>query len=309
MAYAALAAAILAWGMEYPLMKSSTAAIGPLGTGAVMFSLASLLLGVQLACRGVFRRERLPNGRALGMMLLIGVIGLALNAAALVAICSTSVANVSTLARTDVLFSLLLATFLFRERIHWSAWLATPVMLAGICLMTGVLSVGFGGGSVGDALVLLSAFLVAVNAFIIRHTATYADPSLIGFVNTTINALGFLVVLTFRAPREEALPLLRAAFLYAPALALGGLAAIFFASYYVALRALPVWKVRLLMLLIPVVAGIAGCVWLNEVITTGQALGMMLICGGAGDVVIAKHANREQEGIPIRSVLCRLMKN
>ncbi|NQU39845.1 MAG: DMT family transporter [Lentisphaerae bacterium] len=287
-AYVALAIAILAWGLEYPLMKSVSAELGPMATGAVMFSVAAFLLGAQLAVRGTFRRERLPDRQTLGRLLLIGLIGFLLNAAVLLAVRMTSVTNVATLARTDVLFSLLLAAFIFREKVDRSAWWTTPLMLAGIYLLTGIVTRPFGMGNGGDALVLLSAFLVALNAYIIRHTAQRVDPTLIGFVNTATNSALFVVAALLVPPHSAGMLALGVAFAHPVALELGCIAAIFFASYYIALRALPVWRVRLLMLMIPVVAALAGTFWLDENITAIEAMGMALICAGAAGAVLPK---------------------
>lgn len=308
MAYAALALAIFVWGLEYPLMKSATAALGPLGTGAVMFSGATLILGLQLGMRGEFRRARLPDHRVFGQMLLIGLIGFFLNVAALLAMRLTSVTNVATLARTDILFSLVLAALFFHEAIERTAWFALPLMLGGICLLTGIFTTPFGMGSVGDGLVLLSAFLVALNAFLIRHVTQRADPSLVGFVNTGVNSILFLTAILVLSPRGEALPALGVAFRHPVALVLGGLAALFFMSYYVALRTLPVWKVRLLMLLIPVVAAVAGWIWLSEAITMVKALGMALVCAGAAGVILVKHmAQLSKNTQPVGKTTCKAM--
>ena len=290
MAYAALALAILTWGLEYPLMKSVMDTLGPLGVGAVMFPIAAVLLGVQLALRGAFCRDRLPECRVFGRMFLIGLIGFVLNAAALLAIRFTSVTNTATLARTDVLFSLVLSALFFHEKVERSAWLMTPLMLAGICLMTGIFTNSLDIGNVGDGLILFSAFLVALNAYIIRHAAQQADPSLIGFINTTVNGILFIAAVLFFTPAGEAVALLGRGFSNPVALTLGGLAALFFTTYYIALRALPVWKVRLLMLLIPVVATLAGRIWLKETVSVIQVAGMVLICTGAAGVTIVKQS-------------------
>jgi drug/metabolite transporter (DMT)-like permease len=221
-------------------------------------------------------------------MLLVGTLSAVLNFAALAALQLTSATNVATLARADVLFSLLLAVLIFHEAVDRVAWLATPLMLGGIALMTGVLVAPLGIGNIGDGLVLFSAFLVAFNAYIVRYAARRTDPSLVGFINTLVCSIAFLTAtLVMPSPGGELLGL-AAAFAHPLALTLGLLVALFLAGYCMALRELPVWKVRLLMLLIPVVAAVAGVAWIGEHVSHVKVVGMILVCGGAAGVLAAK---------------------
>lgn len=302
-AHLCLAFAIVAWGIEYPLLWRATRAIGFLATGAVMFGLAAALLGLTLLLRRVRKPAADPQAERripYGWLLLIGVISVGVNSLGLLASELTGAVKVATLHRTDVLFSFLLSAFVFREVIQRNAFLFLPVMLFGVCLLTGILVVSPELGRAGDFLIMGSAFFVSLNAFVIKRALKSAGGLMVGFWNSAINSIVFLfAALAFCGWRNSfgrfpqgTWPIL---------LVLGFLAYVFFAAYNSALRSLPVWEVRLLCLAIPVVAAISTWVLLHRVPTVWQCLGMVLISAGAAGIIVSRrprraHARRQTVG-------------
>lgn len=293
-AYVCLFVAVLSWGLEYPLLKRATDAVGPLTTGAVMFGTSALLLGLTAAWRLAADRRQSTSGlRGLPYrwLLLIGCIGAVVNLLALFAIKLTRVVNVATLARSDAFFSLLLSAFVFRERVPRRAWLFAPVMLMGIGCITGFLTQPLELGNPGDYVILGSALFVSVNAYVIKRTVQGVSGVVIGFVNAGIIALTFLlftVCMVGFGSAFRSIP--RHIWVYL--VVLGFLAYVFFASYNTALRSVPVWQVRVTCLLIPVVAALTGWLWLGEAPTAVQIVGMLLISGGAAGVILSRRGRK-----------------
>ena len=293
-AYACLMVAVVCWGVEYPLMKQATEAVGFWGTGAVMFSISAVLLGLTLAGRRLFgRRENVvdvskaacASRYPIRAMLLVGVIGIAVNVLGLWAIKLTRVVNVATLARADALFSLVLSAWVFGEVVARRVWFFVPLMLCGIGLLTGFLLNPLEIGNAGDYLILASAFGVALNAYVIKKAVQHASGLAVGCVNSTMIGLFFVIVVALQPQgvwqnvSHEAKRAL---------LLLGFLAYLFFASYNAALRSIPVWKVRLVCLLIPVVAALTAWAWFGDQPSGLQVLGMGLILAGAAGIIVAR---------------------
>ncbi len=279
----ALWLAVLAWGLEYPVMKRATAEFGVLGTGAVMFSVGSLLVGVVLLLRKGSRVFLEPSPKTYALMVLIGILGVVLNGCTLIAIRLTNAVNVATLHKTDVFFSLVLSSLVFRERVDRAAWFFAPVMVLGITVMTGFLFHPLDVDYRALSLLLLSALLIALNGYIIKIATREASPLLVGFLNTVLNAMAFLI--GFVIVGDDGIkPVFY--FLARPKLLLLGLlSGVFFACYNTALRTIPVWFVRLGCLLMPVIAGLAGWIWLHEPLTPMRIGGMALVCGGAAGII------------------------
>ena len=286
-AYLCLAIAVLAWGIEYPFLRYSTTSIGFLATGAVMFSIAAALLGLTFLIRG--RKARVGDATEqrrfpYGSLILIGAISVGVNVLGLLATKLTSTVNVSTLARSDVLFSLLLSALVFREAMDWKTFLFLPFMLLGICLLTGILVNAPELGRTGDFVILGSAFFVGLNAFVIKRTVQNISGLMVGFWNSATNGLTFFTAALVSKGWSESFGRIPPR-IWVVLAVLGVLAFAFFASYNAALRALPVWEVRLFCLLIPVVAMVTGWMALKERPTGWQVLGMGLVSGGAAGIV------------------------
>lgn len=292
-----LVIAVVVWGIEYPLMCRATRAVGFLATGAVMFGLAATLLGITL----LLLRVRRPSGTLsaqrripYGWLLLIGIISVVVNFLGLWATKLTSPVNVATLHRTDVFFSLLLSAFVFREVIERKVFLVLPVMLFGVCLLTGIFVKSPELGRPGDFLIITSAFFVSLNAFIIKRTVQNTSGLLIGFWNSAMNGIIFFCAALvvgkgknpFGAFPQGVWPIL---------LILGLLAYIFFAAYNRALRFLPVWEVRMLCLALPAIAAISAWILYREILTGWQTLGMILVSGGAAGIVLIRRQKQQND--------------
>jgi len=271
-------------------MKRCSAEVGVLATGAVMFTLSAVLLGLTLLLArfmtgtgGRISREATPWGA----LALIGFLGVGVNVLGIWGVKLTSIANSSALARSDVLFSLALSAFFFREPIERWSLAFVPVMLVGICLLTGFLVESPELGRPGDYLMLASGLCVSLNAFIIKRVVQRTSPLMVGFCNSGIIGLAFLGAALAR---------------HGPVGSFGGISHVvwsqlillvlvsyvFFIAYNAALRTIQVWKVRLACLGIPVVATLFDWSAMGGPSPTGaQWAGMALICSGAAGITLA----------------------
>ena len=160
-------------------------------------------------------------------------------------------------------------------------------MLLGICLLTGFLVRAPELGQSGDFLVLISAFFLSLNAFVIKRTVQNASGLVVGFWNAGINGLVFMVAALATKGWSGSFGQIPRT-LWPVLFWLGVLAYTFFACYNTALRTVPVWEARLFCLFIPVVAMITAWIVLKETPTIWQGLGVALISAGAAGIVILR---------------------
>jgi len=281
--------AAIAWGLEYPLLTSCAKALGMPLTGACLFMVSSALLGVSLLVRHACMARAgeanpWPGWSALSPTLLVGAFGIVANLSGLEGARLTTPVNMAALARSDVLFSLLISTIVFRERIARQAWLFVPVMLLGAALLTGVFRGSLGRASIGDALVLVSAFFVAANAFAAQRALRRLNGLAVGFMNCTFNAVMFVAVVAC-TDSLSAIPAALRGEMGISLIALGFLAYVFFACYNLGLRTCPAWEARLICLLAPVVAAAVSWGFQGKSPESGQIPGMLLILLGAAGIV------------------------
>ena len=251
---------ILAWSIYYAASKVLVGQTGSaLLTGFLLRTAALVFLTAQLLLDGQFARLFHP-GKALGILLLIGLFGFLLDLFANLGYAGGSLSTGTALLKTDVLMVNLATVILYRKKLYLTDWLGTLVMLLGVLL---VLGVDFGGMrlNANDLFFLLSAGCVTANAFIIKRAQEKyrAEADSISYYNN------FVVLL-----------------LFGTAAALGGLAqtGIYF-FYYRNLKSHEVWEVKLALLLMPVLSCFIGVFFLNETLTGKKLLGIAVVLLGA----------------------------
>ncbi len=293
-----VAGMVVSWSVYYAVSKIVVDATGsPLLAGFLLRTAALVFLTVQLLLDGSFRRL-FHQGRAVFILVLIGVFGFLLDLFANLGYAGGSLSTGTALLKTDVLMVNLVTVFLYRKKLYLSDWLGTFIMLFGVLL---VLGVDFGGMEVHvtDLFFLLSAACVTANAFIIKTAQEkyHEDADMIGFYNN------FVVLLLFGAGsalagqfRPQVLDVLRR---YGWLIALGGLGqtGIYF-FYYRNLRHFEVWLVKLYLLLMPVLSCFIGVFLLDEELTTGKLLGILVVLSGAA--VILLRSRIHPEGSPAK---------
>ncbi|OGV47672.1 MAG: hypothetical protein A2017_21935 [Lentisphaerae bacterium GWF2_44_16] len=281
--YLFIFAAVTAWALEYVLIKKAVNVINPFLAGTVIFIFVTLLLTPFI----LFRRNEIQSmKKAWKNILWVGIIGALCNIFWLYGTKYTSVANVSILGRTDVLFTFIFSYFVFHEKIRRIALLCVPLMLAGIFLTSSVDLRNMDIGTAGDCMIIVSAFFLSVNAYSIKKAMKDVSGIAVAFANTLINSIIFSLLALFQKDACELIP----AGNIVPFLSLvfcGLFSFVFFVSYYASLKRLPVWEVRLLCLGLPVLTFIASWIFGEGFPSGVQILGSALILLGAMGIILS----------------------
>lgn len=281
MGYFYILLAVLVWGLEYILIKLSVMKMSPFLAGILMFLSGGVMLLLHLLFTRRLNWTRVHDN--IRGLLLVGTVGAGINTLLLTGVRLTTAANASFLGKTDVLFSLFLSAMIFREKIKKNARFFAPVMLAGIYLLTA--KDGLQIGQIGDVFILASAFLLALNAFFIKRVVPHTGALLLGMMNCFVNTVVFSIfhILFGDAYVQASLSLRTASILVG-----GGMCVyFFFIGYYRALKTLPVWEVRLLMLGVPVVTALLARGFLGETVSVRELAGMVLILFGAAGILVS----------------------
>ncbi len=295
--------AAVVWGFELFLIRylenpTTPASISPEMAGLVGYALCTVLLaGYRSApwpggIRGSWRDPATARS-----LLVIGLVGAALNWACFFGLRYTTSANAGILQRTDILFTLLLSLFLVREPIRGRDWGSIAVMVVGVGMVIGASPHELRAHLLGDSMLLLGAFLVSLNAVLIQRCLQRTDSGTIATANSFCITLGFLAMLAL-TQRGALSSQLHATAAHGALMALlGFVIALVFVLYYIALGLLPLWEVRIFMLMIPVTAALFEAVFLGTRTTAGQAAGMAAVMGGAASISLRARGRRA--GVPV----------
>ena len=284
---------VVSWSVYYAVSKILVDATGSaLLAGFLLRTAALVFLTVQLLLDKSFRRL-FHQGKAVFILVLIGVFGFLLDLFANLGYAGGSLSTGTALLKTDVLMVNLVTVILYHKKLYLSDWLGTFIMLFGVLL---VLGVDFGGMEIHatDLFFLLSAACVTANAFVIKTAQEkyHEDADMIGFYNN------FVVLVLFGLGsgltgqiRPAVWDVLRR---YGWLIALGGLGqtGIYF-FYYRNLKHFEVWLVKLYLLLMPVLSCFIGVFFLNEELTVKKLLGILVVLSGAAVILLRSRIHHE----------------
>ena len=292
-----VAGMVVSWSIYYAVSKIMVSATGsPLLAGFLLRTAALVFLTAQLLINGSFSRL-FHQGKAVYILLLIGVFGFLLDLFANLGYAGGSLSTGTALLKTDVLMVNLATVIIYRKKLYVSDWIGTLVMLFGVLL---VLGVDFGGMELHatDLYFLLSAACVTANAFIIKAAQEkyHEDADMISYYNNAVVLLLFgcsaAMAGHFRAESVGTIP----GFWWL--VALGGLAqtGIYF-FYYRNLKHFEVWLVKLYLLLMPVLSCFIGVFFLHEELTAKKLLGILVVLAGAAIILMRAKINREEKSV------------
>jgi drug/metabolite transporter (DMT)-like permease len=224
--------------------------------------------------------RRLRPGGTGKWLLAMGVVSIAVNGLGFAAMKRTTATNMAMLFRLDLVFVVLIGAAFGLERIGLWQWMLLPVMLAGLGLLVEVQDFAWTGQVVGDAMVIGSAFGLAVNAFIIRHILRSMDEEAVSLFNHGISALGFVGLAVIQSDLAQAGHLMSQPAAWAWIAALGTTAAVSLPLYYAALHRMAVWKLRAFMLTAPLFVAVIEWPFFGFGLKPLQCLGAAVILGG-----------------------------
>lgn len=290
-----VAGMVLSWSVYYAVSKVVVDRTGSaLLAGFLLRSAALVFLTAQLLLDGSFRRL-FHQGKAVFLLLLIGMFGFLLDLFANLGYAGGSLSTGTALLKTDVLMVNLVTVIVYHKRLYLSDWIGTGIMLLGVLL---VLGVELGGMEFHptDLFFLLSAACVTANAFIIKTAQEkyHEDSDMISYYNN------FVVLLLFGCSagltgqlKAPAFPANARFWLLA---ALGGLAQTgIYYFYYRNLKHFEVWLVKLYLLLMPVVSCFIGLFFLDEALTAKKLLGILVVLSGAAVILLRAKLHKESK--------------
>jgi drug/metabolite transporter (DMT)-like permease len=252
------------------------------------------LLGGWILARGAgWRRFGVRGeGRRLALM---GIVSIVINLAWFYSLQWTTATNVAILIRTDIVFVILIGAICGLERIRPAQLAVVPLMLLGLGMLCEIQHFDFAGHLTGDLLVICAALAFSINAFIIRVILKTLDGEVVAEYNHGISALGFLAVVLLQGQFSD-LPELYTAPRASAVVGLGICTAIGLPLYYLALKHMPVWKLRVCMLAGPVFTALIERWCWGLVMTWIQMLGAGMILAGLAAIVLMDHFQRQADG-------------
>ena len=223
--------------------------VGLVGTFSRIVTLP--VLGLWIVTLGPGWQSLRPRGRGRWLMLM-GAISIVINLLWFGAVQWTTATNVGMLIRFDVVFVVLIGSALGLERIGLRQLALIPVMFVGLALLMEIQEFDWGGHIVGDAMTVAAAFGFSINAFIIRHIMLVMEEEPVALYNHAISMLGFIGAGVIGGDFARSGELLASTTVTAWVVILGVAIAVSLPLYYVALRRMDVWKLRMFMLVTPV---------------------------------------------------------
>jgi drug/metabolite transporter (DMT)-like permease len=180
-----LVAVTAIWGVTFVQVQDAIALYPLFAFLAVRFAISALVLA-PFAFRPVLElpREGLLAGLGVGL-LLAGAYGF--QTAGLE---RTTVASTGFITGLYVVFTPLLALWLFGTRVPAAAWAGAALALGGLLLLNGVP----GGSAFGNALVLVNALLQSLQIASMERFAPRYDPRALTFLQMSASCVGFSVL-------------------------------------------------------------------------------------------------------------------
>ena len=286
----------LVWGSYYVANRVSLQYLSPFFVGLVVRAVTFLLLIILMTFKRQVKELFKVKG-ILSKLLLIGVLGFSLDITAFIGLRLSSAANGAVLLKADVLFANLITIFFLKERFSYRDWLYTGGVLLGVGLVVNIDLVNFRFEGIGDIFFLLSAFFVSLNAFVIKSVqldrVNPASDNVVAFYNNFIT-MGIFSIIFFLSDKGASLPTVREnRFLVLPLLYAGAMQTFIYLLYYFNLRRLPVWLVKITLLMMPVFATIISFLLLKEGLKLIQVLGMIIVLMCTAGIIVEQKRKKE----------------
>lgn len=292
---------ILAWSMYYTVSKYAVDTFGsPFLAGLFLRVFAFLFLTAYILAKKQFSSLFKGGLRIALVLFVIGILGYLLDLFANLGFQHGSVSTGTVLLKTDILMANLASALIFKKRLGVLDWIATVVMLVGVVL---VLDIDFKDFRLNwyDLFFIASALAVTVNAFVIKSTQRKHSQSSekIAYYNNFTVMLLFLISAAiagdFGSGKSE---VFSQPYWFWLILAVGGLAqTLIYIFYYRNLKNNEVWKVKLWLLLVPIVSLFSGMAVFGERMTVIKGIGIAVTLLGAACMLIGGRNKKEKGGI------------
>jgi len=271
---------VLAWGINFAVVKIALRSFEPLASNALRFALASLIMLVFALQQG--ERFRLSPREAISMALL-GLVGHALYQISFInGLARTSAGNASLLLGTSPIFVALISHFFGIERAKARVWLGVLISFGGSALLvigSGRQTSVQGSTAAGDLLIIAAAVCWAAYTTFSQPVLARRSPITLTTVSMLIGTPMIVLVSVPQLARQDwgAVPIegwLCLVYSGAIAIALG------YVLWAYAVRRMGNVRTAVYQNMIPIVAGVTGWLVLGDPVRPLQVAAAAIVLSG-----------------------------
>jgi len=279
-AFAALALAVIFWGLNVAIMKLTLESIPPFTLATIRFGIAALIVLPFVAKELKIEKKDIP------LMFATGFIGITIHIAAFFyGIRETSALNAGLIIGTTPIFTFLFAHIFLKEKLHKNILLAAFLGTVGIAVISAsdiINGSGFHFSFNGDLLIIISMLTFVSYEIISKKLFKKYKPLTVTFYSFLIGTLTFLPFAAFEASQTGITYLT-----YLPTQAIIG---VIYGILISSLAAYSLWewglskvqtaRVGFFLYLDPIAAILGAVIILGEKITPTFIFGATLIASG-----------------------------
>ena len=280
------------WGSYYVASHEALSLMSVFSVGIVIRAITMVLLTVLMGVRGELK-DLFRVNHVWKWLCLIGLMGFLLDTTAFIGL-QLSPAGIGTaLLKCDVLFVNLISVVVYKERFTVSDWILSLVMLFGVFLVLNIDLAHLDLFNVGNIFFILSALFVSINAFLIKaaqhHPKNPVSDNVIAYYNNFITMVLFCIAAAVTRQLGELGQMGGNSYLLWALLASGVGQTLIYVVYYYDLRRNPVWLVKVILLLMPIVAAVLGLFLFGDTMTPMQCAGLVIVLAGALCILVTHH--------------------
>ena len=286
------------WGSYYVASHEALSVMSVFSVGivirAVTMVLLTILMLVKRELKSLFRVSYVWK-----WLCMIGLMGFLLDTTAFIGL-QLSPAGIGTaLLKCDILFVNLISMVVYKERFTILDWVLSLVMLFGVFLVLEIEFAHLDLFNVGNIFFILSALFVSINAFLIkeaqRHKKNPVSDNVIAYYNNFITMVLFIIAASFTDQLGELSTFGRDSYVTWALLASGLGQTLIYVVYYYDLRRNPVWIVKVILLLMPIVAAVLGLVLFGDTMSAVQVVGLVIVLAGALCILVTHHRREARQ--------------
>ena len=262
------------------------------------------VIAAALFATGRSVRIRVPG--TVRYVILLGLLNFVLNWLAVQGMQWTTATQSAVLFKTDIVFTIVLGWVFLGEKVQFAQVPMVVLALAGCLMVVWPASAEASASTAtaprplaGNLLCVAFGLVLTINAILIKAKLAELGKLQLAFWNALIG-FGFFVAAWLGGDHVAAdmAQIARRPALAAILAGAGAVAAVVFITYYQAIWNLPVWVVRVLLLLSPACAAVlAKWLWAEKTTLTHLA-GMVLLLGGTACVVVSGRQKPSPNGGP-----------
>lgn len=288
---------------EIILRRMSALSLGALGWTIALLLLTGILWKTTGQIKILVRK-----GCEVRDLIVVGLIGAALNLLLLMGLQTSSPINAGILGRSDILFGIILGWVFLKERLTLLDGIAAVLMVVGSIRIIGISLAGIEIFKLGDLFFVLYGLLLAVNAILIRGRLARVPNMVIAVYNVGVTAVAYLLLGLMRGRLWEIPAALRQVDLFPYLIPCCIAVAIQYPTYYKSLELLPVWMVRTILLFTPIFVTLESTFFFKDrSIGVGQITGLMLVLLGATIIIQQGRSGRASfaPADPLKAIIAR----